>query len=451
MWDEKRPMRDPGATDKAFYNIKLEYIFDRRMHLLEDNGYTDEILMRFHYERFREIAEYMLYLYGAGASLVDISNYFDDEGWPDYRRSAEFIKLRPLPDGKPRHPGYLSVDESPLRSRRIIFFIAFLVCMDKSSDRLHDYKCWMHVEIPCRLIDVLLKSFIPKYPYLVDYEVSSELRNYREWWMTPLLDALAQLPEQRPAALAAHMGNWCRLMRPLGWKPKHARGKSYFFCDFAFEVALAVCAYDIDDSSFRDHPHYPRDLVDHYREHIRHIRDAWRAEGVGASVELFPSAPPKRIDLAQSKRKNFARWVELACDGYDDAVEDVLKTMGKPRKVENLFGLLEALAGLGHAIQADIKDDDSLGCQASDLSDARGIGPFEAPASDPPEGPGRCMAILRALAAWVAPRGYRMIDLDDEDDAWHAVLVRAEYHEEFLALSRSLGLRTRTPEQVYED
>ncbi|MCW8200585.1 DUF1911 domain-containing protein [Verminephrobacter aporrectodeae subsp. tuberculatae] len=321
--------------------------------------------------------------------------------------------------------------------------------MDESLERLSNYPDWLTVTVPSQLIDVLLKSFIPRYPYLPGYKVDRKL--YRERWMTPVLDALAQPPEQRSAALAAHMDNWYRLMRPLGWKPKHARSKSYFFCDFAFEVALAVCAYDIDDSSFRDHPHYPRDLVDHYREHIRHTRDAWRAEGVGAGVELLPSAPPRRIDLAQSKRKNFARWVELVCDGYDDAVEDVLETIGKPRKIENLFGLLETLQGLGHAIDADIKDSDSLSSQVFDLTDARGMGPFEAPMSDPPQGPGRCMAILRALAAWVAPRGYRMIDLDDEDDAWHAVLVRAEYHEEFLALSRLLGLRTRTPEQVYED
>ncbi|WP_265285064.1 DUF1911 domain-containing protein [Verminephrobacter aporrectodeae] len=441
-------MRNPDANadDKVFCDGELESLASRFERTWENENYTDEILVNFHSCIFGEVVDYMKRLYDRGDPLADIWNFFEKKGWPDYLYSAEFIRSRPLPNGELRWAANrLHVGESS--SRELLFFITILVCMDHSPERLHNYKNWLNVNLPCRMMDVLIKSFIPGYPYLPKYEVS----NYREWWMTPLLDALAQPPEQRPAALAAHMGNWHRLMRPLGWRPKNERKKFYHFRDFAFEVALAVCAYDIDDSSFRDHPHYPRDLVDHYREHIRHTRDAWRAEGVGADVELFPSAPPRRIDLAQSQRKNFARWVELVCDGYDDAVEDVLKTMGTPRQVENFFELLNALQDAGHAIQADIKDDDSLGCQASDLSDARGIGPFEAPASDPPEGPGRCMAILRALAAWVAPRGYRMIDLDDEDDAWHAVLVRAEYHEEFLALSRSLGLRTRTPEQVYED
>ncbi|WP_457921395.1 DUF6630 family protein [Verminephrobacter eiseniae] len=55
------------------------------------------------------------------------------------------------------------------------------------------------------------------------------------------------------------------------------------------------------------------------------------------------------------------------------------------------------------------------------------------------------------MHAWAAPRGYQLIDLDDQDDAWHAVLVKAEYHDEFLALSQALGLRTRKPEQAYLD
>lgn len=92
----------------------------------------------------------------------------------------------------------------------------------------------------------------------------------------------------RPAALHAHMKNWQRLMRTYGWKPNLMPriGHDRLFCDFAFEVTLAVCAYDIDGSSFRDHPYYPRDLVDHYRQNLRHHRDGWRAEGESAPGSL---------------------------------------------------------------------------------------------------------------------------------------------------------------------
>ncbi len=432
-------MRDPDGCF-SYYNEKMDYILTAR-EKFESKSYSIEVLLKYNFSTLGEIVSYMLHRYGRGDPLSDIFNYFNEDGWPDYKISEKFILEHHKGPGK--SSASLGVDE--YSSREVFCFLAFLACMDPSPERLNSYRVWFIVMLPCRLVDVLFKSFIPDYQCSASYKVSTR----REWWMTPLLDALARPPEERPAAMAAHMGNWHRLMRPLGWKPKREE-TDILFCDFAFEVALAVCAYDIDDSSFCDHPHYPRDLVAHYRQHIRHTRDAWRAEGVGAGVALPPPMPPKRVDLAVSKRKNFARWVELACDGYEDAVLSVLETTGKPRKVRDFDALIIALDEAGHAIHADIKDDASLASQASDLADARGLGPFDAP-DDPPQGPARCTATLLALEAWVTPRGYRLLDLDGDDDAWHAVLVQAVYAEEFLALGQALGLRLRLPQQVYLD
>ncbi|MCW5235017.1 DUF1911 domain-containing protein [Verminephrobacter eiseniae] len=438
-------MRDPDGK-LELYEEKIRSCLVTLNHLSKDE-YRETIV---HWNKsFRilpQVIEYLLFRYGRGDPLTDIWNYFEKDGWPSYQRAVALVKQLPpqsLDEAQRRTPIGLSIGE--FASRDIHFFLALLICMDPSPERLMNHRHWLRVDPPRRFIDVMLKSFIPNHQGSSHYKSSTE----QKWWTFPLMNALAHSPEQRSAALVAYMNNWYRLMRPMDWKPENARGQNYIFCYFAFEVALAVCAYDIDDSSFRDHPHYPRDLVDHYRQHIRHTRDAWRAEGLGAGIELPPPAPPKRVDLVKSKRKNFARWVELACDGYDDAVASVLETTGKPRKIQDFFQLLEALQDAGHAIHADWKDSDTLGSQAADLADARGIGPFEAPDSDPPQGGARCTAILRALDAWAAPRGYQLIDLDDQDDAWHAVLVKAEYHDEFLALSKNLGLRTRKPQQAY--
>jgi hypothetical protein len=56
---------------------------------------------------------------------------------------------------------------------------------------------------------------------------------------------------------------------------------------------------------------------------------------------------------------------------------------------------------------------------------------------------------MLAGAAWVKERGYHLLDLDGDDDAWHAVLVQAKYHEEFLALSEQLGMTARAPSEIY--
>ena len=292
------------------------------------------------------------------------------------------------------------------------------------------------------LIDLLVHAFCPENPLAKKYRAD----RYQKVWSVPVLRALALPAGQRAEALGRHMKNWCRIMRPWGWKPKLdlRYGQDGLFSDFAFEVALAVCAYDIDDSAFRDHPYYPADLVDYYRANLRHTRDAWRAEGVGAGVEIEAPPPPAPADLAKSKRKGIARWLELVCDGDNDAVESTIEVIGKPRKVEDLGELLEALDST-HALRADMKDDDTVVAGLSQMAEARGLEGFDVP-DGPPFGPARCSAALLAFAGWVEQWGYAALALDDGWDNWNAVLVRSTYHDELLQLSQKLGIAVRTPQ-----
>jgi hypothetical protein len=286
-------------------------------------------------------------------------------------------------------------------------------------------------------MDLLVKAFVPAHALAKKYKPNK----YTDPWTAPVLRALALPAGDRPAALAAHMKNWTRLMRPFGWKPglDTRPGGDRLFCDFAFEVALAVCGWDIDDSGFAAHLYYPRDLVEYYRANVRHTRDAWRAEGAGAGVEIVAPPPPVKSDLAKTRRKGIARWLELVADGDQDAVEAVLEAIGKPRKIKDLDELFAALGESGVAIHADIKDDATLAAQADALSGARGLREFDGPAA-PPAGPARCEALLQAWNGWLAERGYRLAAIDGQDDAWHAVIVRAAYVDELAALSRELGI-----------
>jgi len=289
------------------------------------------------------------------------------------------------------------------------------------------------------LFNLLAKSFVPGYRMAGQYKPD----RFQAPWSDPVLRALALAPEERAAALAAHMKNWCRILRPWGWQPQ----PDGLFFHFAYEVALAVCAYDIDDSEFAAHPYYPRDLVQWYRTRLRHTRDAWRPTGVGAGVDVKAPPPPARADLAKSKRKGIARWLELAADGDADAVDATIEAVGRPRKVEDSGELLSALYENGHAIHADIKDDDTLEVTAGELAAARGMGEFDGPPG-PPFGPARCEAVLAALAAWVAPRGYRLFRIANDSDDWNAVLVRTDHADEFLALSDGLRIRLEADEGV---
>jgi len=396
----------------------------------------------YNYRNFEFSEQAILYQYCAGAELDAIREEVVART-ALMQESAEFVKAN---DAAGRHHPY-PLDGTKRSSTGLAAIALLLVEQADYPGRLERLLS-PDPERRSYLMDLLLKAFVPDFVLAKKYKANK----YAAVWIDPVLRALAAPAEARSQALAAHMRNWCRIMRPWGWKPdlNTAPGADNLFCDFAFEVALAVCAYDIDDSSFRDHSYYPRDLVDYYRANLRHTRDGWRAQGVGAGVPVIAPPPPQQADLAKSKRKAIARWVELACDGNVDATDAVLETIGKPRKLDDIDELMSALSEESQAIHADIKDDETTLLQAGALAAARGLGEFDAPPG-PPFGPARCSAGLLAFAAWLSERGYRLVDLDNQDDAWHAVVVKADYHAEFLELSASLKIAAREPGDVYND
>lgn len=296
------------------------------------------------------------------------------------------------------------------------------------------------------LFDVLARAFGADRAMSTQYPKTSWVQS----WTQPVLVALSQPADKRAAALAAHMKNWQSLMRPFGLKTKPREYHDLFPC-FAFDVALAVCAFDIDDSSFSDHPHYPRDLVEHYRANIRHTRDAGRPIGSDPGLPPMEIKKPPKADLAKSKRKGIARWIELVTDGDSHAVEAVLEKTGKPRKLEDAWSLMCALSEqANHAVHADIKDDATAAAQAEVLAREREIGEF-VPPEGPPEGAARITRTLLAFDAWLAGRGHRLVGIDNGDDAFHAVVVRSDHLDELMTLSGTLGLKAQTAQAAYEE
>lgn len=151
--------------------------------------------------------------------------------------------------------------------------------------------------------------------------------------------------------------------------------------------------------------------------------------------------------LSTTSRTGLGRWLELVCDGDEEAVRAGLDAAGDVEQVEDLQGLLEAI-GVRHALAADLKDDESLEWMLGEMRAQRGLDGFIAPA-EPPAGAARCTAVLQAFADWVAQRGYVAVPLDDGD--WYAVLVRSPAYDELVALSGELGIAVHDPRQVWAD
>jgi hypothetical protein len=314
--------------------------------------------------------------------------------------------------------------------------------------------------------DALTRAFLPDWSVSRDkYSMPKRSRpGERLEVVHALFRALSQpTSADKERAMADYMGRWNRMMTPYGWKPKRtyaplakdgrqidpAVNSDSLFVEFAFEAALAVCAYDLDDSSFRDHPYYPRDLVDHYRAHVRNTRDAWRAVGVGPGIEIEAPPLPPKLDLAKSKSKGLERWLELVSDGDADAVAAVLEQVGKLRKVKDGFALSCALGENNAGLCADIKDDNTLAAQIDHLIDKRGLTGWN-PSGLPAAGPDRCSGLLLALDRYLSDKPHVLRALGGEDDSWQGVVVPRMFEAEFAALSDALAIRTANPQQAYD-
>ena len=77
-------------------------------------------------------------------------------------------------------------------------------------------------------------------------------------------------PEERPLQVAAFLQDWYKGMDDCYWHGAHTEkgSQSAFFGYWSFEAALVTYLWDIDDSSYRDHQFYPKDLVDYARQNF---------------------------------------------------------------------------------------------------------------------------------------------------------------------------------------
>jgi Domain of unknown function (DUF1911) len=80
---------------------------------------------------------------------------------------------------------------------------------------------------------------------------------------------------------------WFKGQKECDWWGSHIPRKGTtvldtgFFGYWAFEAALVTYLWDIDDSTYRDLPHYPKDLIDFARS------NALRASGGQAPVRVM--------------------------------------------------------------------------------------------------------------------------------------------------------------------
>ncbi|MEW5787878.1 MAG: PoNe immunity protein domain-containing protein [Pseudomonadota bacterium] len=89
----------------------------------------------------------------------------------------------------------------------------------------------------------------------------------------PLVDAIftADTPQEAEAFVKQYLDNWYKAFEGIPWHNGHLKATDEYMPYegyWAFDAAAVCILKGIDDSSFRDHMVYPKDLADWAREHV---------------------------------------------------------------------------------------------------------------------------------------------------------------------------------------
>ncbi|MFW0716000.1 PoNe immunity protein domain-containing protein [Pedobacter sp. N23S346] len=84
----------------------------------------------------------------------------------------------------------------------------------------------------------------------------------------PLFDTIMAPKDDKPKLMQKFLKGWYKSMRKCSWHDIHlSPGKYNFNGYWCWEAAMVTLLYDMDDSSYRDMPFYPKDMVDYARQH----------------------------------------------------------------------------------------------------------------------------------------------------------------------------------------
>jgi hypothetical protein len=212
---------------------------------------------------FKEYLELLKLHYTAGdpiESLVPL--YAETTRWFGAWNIAEGEYAQAL---SRRKSADLRLDMTPIRFGDLFHFqlaldVVSLGVLLGQGDLLRQAVAWMN---SARGSDMLFEAIVePAVPDPCDIEEFFHVEPY-----DPLLDAIyaADTPEQASAFIKTYLEGWYKAFEGVPWHNSHLIINEAFTAYdgyWAFEAAAVCVIHNIDDSSFRDHVVYPKDLAD---------------------------------------------------------------------------------------------------------------------------------------------------------------------------------------------
>jgi Domain of unknown function (DUF1911) len=135
--------------------------------------------------------------------------------------------------------------------------LAFLVALRYTPDSLVLISQWIGHQGEDGLLDRIAIA-------VGDTEKRVKRNSKFELQYQPLVEVIDAPKELQAALLQTYLSSWYQRLKQAAWHNTH-KGEAFngYWC---FEAALAVMLWDIDDSTFADHKHYPLDLVNNFKK-----------------------------------------------------------------------------------------------------------------------------------------------------------------------------------------
>jgi hypothetical protein len=207
-------------------------------------------------QRASDAIDAVIFSYSGGATLDELAAFLPTvlEYWESYAPlHVDFHESEE--SGGHKVPHLDLYDSDYWKALQLVCF-AILLGHTELLGRIMDLLAYENDDQDA-LLEALVAPYLPGRPEATIYTRQLPYRKTRK--------IFAAKPADRPALMAQYLDEWYDASRR---EPYHDRHKSSIFPGYwSLEAAAIAFILDIDDSSYRDKPFYPADLVDYARQH----------------------------------------------------------------------------------------------------------------------------------------------------------------------------------------
>jgi hypothetical protein len=150
----------------------------------------------------------------------------------------------------------------------------FAIKLELTLDVLYKYVRWLTFALATdfsrdklvQVLDLMGQSGVDKFFDLIVKKLGDVNRKVGTKPRCPiifkgLVSIIEAAPEDRSKLMSAYLENWYQDTLEEGLNDDHKDEDFYYKGYWCYEAALVVMLWNIDDSSFRNNPYYPKDLV----------------------------------------------------------------------------------------------------------------------------------------------------------------------------------------------